>query len=129
MPYMTDDSDSHPPSDVCLLLRAHAEQHRLARDLLPVLRELERDPPQEDQLAAALAYLEVLWIESCQRATETDEARAELDAAGPSADRGLHCKARCYHAAVRRLRAALANRVARLVAVPRDVLAHRQVRC
>ena len=62
-----------PPSDICLLLRAHAEQRWLCHEVLPVLRQLERgDSLPEEQLGAALAYLEVLWIEASQRAAETD---------------------------------------------------------
>ena len=37
----------------------------------------------EEQLGAALAYLEVLWVEACRRALETDAALAELDPGTP----------------------------------------------
>ena len=106
------------PQDICLLLRVHAEEQWLTHQVLPVLRELE--PPcsiPEEQLGAALAYLEVLWIEACARARETESARVELDALG-SGDRALYEKARRYHAAVRRLRDSIERRVARLLAVP-----------
>ena len=65
-----------PTSDISLLLRAHAEQRWLSHEVLPVLRQLEqRDCLPEEQLGAALAYLEVLWIEASQRAAETDAAQ------------------------------------------------------
>ena len=78
---MTHDSDLSPPSDVCLLLRAHAEQRWLSLEVTPVLRQLQQpDSLPEEQLGAALAYLEVLWIEASQRAAETDAAYAQLEA-------------------------------------------------
>ncbi len=71
---------SHP-SDMCLLLRAYAEQRWIAGELLPVVRELE-SPEQvpEEQLGAALAYLEVLWVDARRRASETDAALEALGA-------------------------------------------------
>ncbi len=120
---MTADPDQRPhpdrPSvaDVCLLLRAHAEARWLSNQLAPVLREIEqRESISEQQLATALAYLEVLWIEACSRARETESARVELDALG-SSDRELQEKAQRYHVAARRLRAGVERRVARLLAV------------
>lgn len=111
-------SDRPTVADVCLLLRAHAEARWLSNQLAPVLREVEqRDSISEQQLATALAYLEVLWIEACSRARETESARVELDALG-SSDGELCEKARRYHAAVRRLRDGVERRVARLLAVP-----------
>jgi hypothetical protein len=108
-----------PPSDICLLLRAHAEQRWLCHEVLPVLRQLERgDSLPEEQLGAALAYLEVLWIEASQRALETDSAYAELQACAAHENPSLHAKARSYHAAVLRLRDATARHVAQLVAAP-----------
>ena len=105
-------------SDVCLLLRAHAESRWLSNELAPVLREIEqRETISEQQIGTALAYLEVLWIEACARARETEAARVELDALG-SCDRALSEKAHRYHAAVRRLRAGIEPRVCRLLAVP-----------
>src|SRR6202167_6861162 len=78
---MTQDQDISPPSDVCLLLRAHAEQRWLSHEVGPVLRQLrQRDGLPEEQLGAAFAYLEVLWIEASQRAAETDAAYAEFEA-------------------------------------------------
>jgi hypothetical protein len=111
---LTDHSDHLPPSDVCLLLRAHAEQHWLTREVKPLLRELTEGTkaPNEDA-GAALAYLEVLWIEACRRAAETDAAFAELDAA--SADGSLHDQARGYRSAVYALRSSVGAEVTRLI--------------
>jgi hypothetical protein len=110
---MAEHSDISHPRDICLLLRVHAEEHWLTTELLPVLRELE--PPCEvpsEQLGAALAYLEVLWLDACTRAAETDAACAALGPIDAENDRLLYEKTRRYHAAVRRLRHALARRVA-----------------
>jgi hypothetical protein len=105
-----------------LLLRAHAEQHWLSHEVVPVLRQLEqRDSLPEEQLGAALAYLEALWIEATGRAAETDAAYAELDAPVTGGDPALSDEARGYHAAVRGLRAAVASHVAQLVSPPSDV--------
>jgi hypothetical protein len=126
MPRMTPNSDPSPPSDVCLLLRAHAEQRWLSREVVPVLRELEqRDSLPEEQLGAALAYLEVIWIEAARRAAETDATYAELDAtcarlACAEEDKLLPGRALHYHAAVRNLRELIAHHVARLMAIPTD---------
>jgi hypothetical protein len=112
-----------PTSDICLLLRAHAEQRWLCHEVLPVLRQLEeRERLPEEQLGAALAYLEVLWIEASQRAAETDAAYTELQACPAFADPSLHNKARSYHAAVLNLRTAIARHVSRLVAEPSEEL-------
>jgi hypothetical protein len=105
------DSDKSSTFDVCLLLRAHAEARWLSNELTPVLREIEqRDTIADQQLGAALAYLEVLWLEAGARARETEAARVELDALG-GGDQSLPEKARRYHAAVRRLRGAVGRRV------------------
>jgi hypothetical protein len=112
---MTDPSPECPPADVCLLLRAHAETRWLSHEVMPVLRELESASLSEDQLEAARAYLEVLWLEARDRAAETDAARRELDAVPPVDNQALHSGARRYHAAVRRLRAAIGRRVRSLV--------------
>jgi hypothetical protein len=110
-----------PASDVCLLLRAHAESRWLSNELAPVLREVERrESISDEQMGTALAYLEVMWIEACARARETESARVELDALG-SADPGLVAKAHRYHAAVRRLRDTIELRVCRLLAVPEEL--------
>ena len=118
-------------SDVCLLLRAHAESRWLSNELVPVLREVEqRETISEQQVGTALAYLEVLWIEACARARETEAARVELDALG-SADPALREKAHRYHTAVRRLRERVEARVCRQLVVPdsspREVLRRRIV--
>jgi hypothetical protein len=116
---MTDHSQPSPLSDVCLLLRAHAEHSWLNHEVMPVVRELEqRDSLPEEQLGAAMAYLEVLWIEAAQRAAETEAAHAELDAIDAVADRPLSGKARGYHAAVRAVRGQLAVHVQQLLAIP-----------
>lgn len=107
--------------DVCLLLRAHAESRWLSNELAPVLREIElRETVADQQLGAALAYLEVLWIEAGGRARETEAARVELDALG-GGDQSLAEKARRYHVAVRRLRDAVQQRVTRQLAVAGEV--------
>lgn len=112
------DFEKSSVADVCLLLRAHAESRWLSNQLVPVMREIEqRESISEQQLATALAYLEVLWIEACARARETESARVELDALG-SSDRELNAKAQRYHVAVRRLRDGVERRVARLLAAP-----------
>jgi hypothetical protein len=110
---MAEHSETSHPQDICVLLRVHAEEHWLRGELLPVLRELE--PPCEvpsEQLGAALAYLEVLWIDACTRAAETDAACAALGRADAERDRLLYERTHRYHAAVRRLRQTLARRVA-----------------
>src|ERR1700724_3291106 len=117
------DQHASPPSDICLLLRAHAEQRWLTHEVVPVLRQLEqRDSLPEEQLGAALAYLEVLWIEASQRAAESDAAYAELEACAAYADPRLHHKARGYHGALLNLRKAIARRVSQLVAAPSEGL-------
>jgi hypothetical protein len=112
-----------PAADVCLLLRAHGESRWLSNELTPVLREVEqRESISDRQLATALAYLEVLWIEAGARARETESARVEIDALG-SCDPSLYEKALRYHAAVRRLRNVIEVRVCRLLAIPEDQVA------
>ena len=98
-----------------LLLRAHAEANWLTNRVLPVVRELEREPRRPRRYGGTtISYLEVLWTEACGRAAETDGARVELDSTRRSGD-GLHERARRYHAAVRRIRAQTAARVARVI--------------
>lgn len=121
-------ADQPPPSDVCLLLRAHAEQRWLSREVVPVLRQLETpDELPDEQLGAALAYLEVTWLEAGQLAAETDAALATLEQdANPEEDAALEhdanldstlpTKARRYHAAVVFLREAIGRHVNRLIA-------------
>ncbi len=122
-------SEDSPPSDVCLLLRAHAEQRWLSHEVVPVVRELQhRDSLPEEQLGAALAYLEVIWLEAARRAAETDATFAELDATVPeqerTCDRALPGKARRYHTVVRTLREIVGRHVAQLIAVPSEAFTH-----
>lgn len=119
---MPQHQDQSPPSDVCLLLRAYAEQRWLSREVVPVLSQLESPaeiPPE--QLGAALAYLEVIWIEARRHAAETDAAFAELEY-NPSADGALPSKALRYHSAVGALREAVARHVERLLSAPASAL-------
>jgi hypothetical protein len=110
--------DQSPPSDVCLLLRAYAEQRWLSREVVPVLRQLETpDELPEEQLGAALAYLEVTWLDASRHAAETDAAFAALQDTVADAEEALPSKARRYHAAVCFLREAVGRHVDRLIAV------------
>jgi hypothetical protein len=119
---MPHDPDQSPPSDVCLLLRAYAEQRWLSREVISVVRQLENiDELPEEQLGAALAYLEVTWLEAARHAAETDAAFAALDHDAPDAEEALPSKARRYHTAVCALREAVDRRVSILLAVPADV--------
>jgi hypothetical protein len=115
---MSHDPDQTPPSDVCLLLRAYAEQRWLSREVVPVLRQLESDELPEEQLGAALAYLEVTWLEASRYAVETDAAFAALPDTVPDTEEALPSKARRYHAAVRFLREAVGRHVAAFIAAP-----------
>lgn len=106
---------SHPP-DICLLLRVHGEQRWLITEVIPIVRQLEQPGVISDnEVGAAIAYLEVLWIDARTRAAETDAARVALDAADAAPDRVLDEKALRYHASVRRLRTAVSRRVAALI--------------
>jgi hypothetical protein len=123
---MTDRSDNSHPSDICLLLRCHAEQLGLSSQVVPVLRQLEQpEAVPEEELGAALAYLEVLWIDARRRAAETDAAFAKLIASNVNGNRLLHAEAHEYHAAVLALRDAVARHVAHLTAPPLDAPAAR----
>ncbi len=113
------------PPEISLLLRAHAEQHWLGREVLPVVTQVEtREALPAEQLPAALAYLEVAWAEAVRRAGDTDGAFTRLDltlptpvassAAAPCGE--LEGKARRYRAAVVALREGAARRVASLLA-------------
>jgi hypothetical protein len=124
-----------PPPDVSLLLRAHAERRWLSREVIPVLRQLETcEGLPDEQLPAALAYLEVIWAEALGRARETDAERRRLDERGPvergPGERGpgeqpLVARAHRYHAVVRDLRETVARRVSLLLAPSSDGLAGR----
>ena len=119
---MTHCSDYSPPSDVCLLLRAHAEQRWLSREVVPVLRQLQHpDGLPDEQLGAALAYLEVTWLEATRLAAETDAACADLEEATTDTAETLPSRARSYHAAVRTLRETVARNVTALIAAPGDL--------
>jgi hypothetical protein len=119
---MTDLADSPHTFDICLLLRAHGEQRWLNHELVSLVRQLEaREIVAEDQLGAALAYLEALWIDARRRAAETDAAFAQLDHATSSVDHSVRASALRYHTAVRRLRGALGRRVQRLLASESEV--------
>ena len=97
-----------PPPDVTLLLRAHAEQRWLSREVIPVMRQIETgERLPEEQLPAAVAYLEVIWAEALGLAREADAALRRLDAVGMCAAEALR-----YHTLVRALREVLARRVA-----------------
>jgi hypothetical protein len=118
---MTDHAMQTPthPADICVLLRAHAEQRWLSKHVLPPLHELEQpDAVCEIQLGAAMAYMEVLWLDARQRAAETDAAftallTSELD----DCDEELHVMAQRYHAAVRSLRGATMRRIANVTGI------------
>jgi hypothetical protein len=118
--------------EVSLLLRAHSEQRWLSREVVPVVRQIAtREGLPEEQLGAALAYLEVIWCEAVARAGDTDKALTCLDLSLPaprSAARSADCqalamRARRYRAAVLVLREAVARRVAELLAAPEDGMA------
>lgn len=111
------------------MLRAHAEHRCLSKEVLPVLRQIEtRSELPDDQIGAALTYLEFAWLQARRHAVETDSARlalgdratfndrATLDDRPGQFDRaGLSGSACRYCSAVRRLRTALAARVAPLL--------------
>lgn len=108
---MSNSLESSLPSDIRLLLRADAEQCWLHREVIPVLREVEKpDELAAEEVGAALAYLEAMWSEATLRARETDAAHLHLRSreragevlAGPAAR---------YHDAVRVLREIVAERI------------------
>jgi hypothetical protein len=112
-----------PPPDVALLLRAHSEQRWLSREVIPVVRQIETgERLPAEQLPAAIAYLEVIWVEAVGLAREADAALCTLEAFDV-ARQPLPARARCYHASVRELRAAVARRVQALIAAPVDYAA------
>lgn len=114
---MSEKPDTSPQPDVSLLLRAHAEQRLLSREVIPVVRQIETgERLPEEQLPAALAYLEVTWAECRRRAAETDRARRLLDEPG-GRELALWAKACRYHTSLVRLREAVARRVAPLLEV------------
>lgn len=120
-----------PPPDVALLLRAHSEQRWLSREAIPVVRQIETaERLPVEQLPAAIAYLEVIWVEAVGLAREADAALCRLDEAldVPEDDEPRHslghqplsARARRYHASVRTLREAVACRVALVLGAPVD---------
>jgi hypothetical protein len=119
---MTDAVRTDHPPDICLLLRVHAEQRWLVSKVIPVIRQLEHpDAVAPDEHGAAVAYLEVLWLEAGLRAAETDTAAAKLDPDRDGNPTVLSEKADRYHAAVRRLRHAVDRRVRNLTASTREL--------
>jgi hypothetical protein len=105
----------HPP-DICLMLRVHSEQRWLVSKVIPLLRQLEQPGTiGAEDLGAALAYLEVVWLEAGLRAAETDAAAAKLHPATGALPTVLAEKADRYAAAVRRLRRAVDTRVRALI--------------
>jgi hypothetical protein len=115
---MSGSLDSIAPSDIRLLLRADAEQCWLQREVIPVLREVEApEELPEEQVGAALAYLEAMWNEAMLRARETDAAHIHLYTRAGGAD-ALARPAKRYHTAVRALRGIIAERIAPFVEPP-----------
>ena len=109
----TDESELCP-ADMRLLLRAYAEQQWLSGELEPQVREVERARAVEDeQLGAALAYLEVLWLDAGLRAAQTDAARASLPERASAGCEPLHGLAHRYYEALLGTRAKLSGRVQR----------------
>jgi hypothetical protein len=121
-------SDTHHlshPQDICLLLRTHGEQRWLLSELLPVLRQVETPGAvPEDQLGAALAYLELLWLDATRRARETDAAYANLRDDDIQHDQLLYEKARRYHAALCRMRTTIERRLIACTRLPNGHLGH-----
>jgi hypothetical protein len=112
---MSNSFDCSIPSDIRLLLRADAEQCWLSHEVIPVLQHLEaRELLPEEEVHAALAYLEAMWDEAMSRAQETDAAHAHLRA-GRDEPATLSGPAGRYHAAVRVLRGVVAERVTPLM--------------
>ncbi|HEY7933572.1 MAG TPA: hypothetical protein VID48_07085 [Solirubrobacteraceae bacterium] len=108
------------PTDVCLLLRAHAEQHWLSREVIPVLRQVETPSAlPEEQVGAAFAYLEVIWIEAQKLAQETESAHSDLGEL-PANSAPLTQKASRYYSSVKHLRGVVARRVSRILRNPSE---------
>jgi hypothetical protein len=115
---------THPP-DITLLLRVYGEQRWLLREVLPVLREAERPGAiSEDDLSAAMAYLEMLWSQALRLAKETDSAAGVLDPSDARCSQVLVGKAQRYHAAIGRLRVGMSTRVQHLTAPIAPALPH-----
>lgn len=117
---MSTSFDPSLPSDITLLLRADAEHCWLHREVIPVLRQVEsRERLPDEQVGAALAYLETTWEEATARARETDAAGAH-PTSSESGPNSLCGPADRYHAVVRALRGIVAERVTPLVEPPLD---------
>ncbi len=111
---------ANPPAttDICLMLRAYGEQRWLLCEVAPLVAQLEQreDAVADDErLAAALEYLEAVWIDAHGLAAQTDGAYEQLEPAGDS----LQDAARRYRGAVRRQRAVIGARVEQLLAAGR----------
>lgn len=106
-------TEQSPPSDMCLLLRADAEHRWLRREVITVLEEMRARKLAEQDVGAALAYLEAMWDEAQIRARETDAAHSALR---PEQGGSLSDQARRYHAAVQGMRRLLSDRLARAIA-------------
>jgi hypothetical protein len=118
---MPNSLDSSIPSDIRLLLRADAEQCWLHREVIPVLRQVEtHEHLPDEQVGAALAYLEAMWNEATLRAQETDAAHNHLCSRSDQHETLSHPASR-YHAAVRELRGILAERVVPFVEAPLEL--------
>lgn len=126
---MSKSVDTPLPSDICLLLRADAEQRWLHREVIPVLRQIEaherpasdgerlpgaRERLSGEELGAALAYLETAWDQAQGRAHQTDAAHGALGSQSHG-DESLSGHAGRYHAAVSVLRELVAGRIAPLL--------------
>jgi hypothetical protein len=108
---MSTSFDPSLPSDITLLLRADAEHCWLHREVIPVLRQVEsRERLPDEQVGAALAYLEAMWSEATIRARETDAAGAHVSS-HDGGHNSLSSPAERYHTVVRALRGVLAERV------------------
>jgi hypothetical protein len=94
-----------------LLLRADAEQCWLHHEVIPVLRQVETlEELPDEEVGAALAYLEAMWNEATLRARETDAAHRHLRSCEEKKET-LAGSAERYHTAVRTLRGNVAERV------------------
>ncbi|HEY2631623.1 MAG TPA: hypothetical protein VGI26_04515 [Solirubrobacteraceae bacterium] len=99
------------PSDITLMLRADAERSWLHREVIPVLRQVEsRELLSEEEVGAALAYLEMTWTQATARAHATDAAFDHLHARD-GGHNALTGSADRYHTFVRALRKIVAERI------------------
>jgi hypothetical protein len=118
---MSISSESSLPSDICLLLRSDAEQCWLHREVIPVLRQIEtHEELYDEEVGAALAYLEAMWSEARLRASETDAAHGNLCSHDGKSE-ALLGPARRYHAAVCALRGIVTDRVTPFVEPPLEL--------